>query len=106
MPAPLIVSISHSLGKEEARRRLDPGFTKVAATLPILKVENEAWNGDRLEFRVSAIGQVAEGFMDVAEDHVRVEVQLPWLLQRMAETIRDAIQTRGKVLLEHKPPSS
>jgi hypothetical protein len=65
-------------------------------------VENEAWNGDRLEFRVSAIGQVAEGFMDVAEDHVRVEVQLPWLLQRMAETIRDAIQARGKVLLEHK----
>ena len=44
--------------------------------------------------------------MDVAEDHVRVEVQLPWLLQRMAETIRDAIQARGRVLLEHKPPSS
>ncbi|MFM9846747.1 MAG: polyhydroxyalkanoic acid system family protein [Hyphomicrobiaceae bacterium] len=106
MAAPLVVSISHSLGKEEARRRLSPGFTKVAATLPILKVEQEAWTGDRLEFRVSAIGQVAEGFMDVAEDHVRVEVHLPWLLQRMAESIRGAIQARGRILLEHKPPTS
>jgi putative polyhydroxyalkanoate system protein len=106
MTAPLIVSISHSLGKEEARRRLSPGFTKVAAALPILKVEQEAWNGDRLEFRVSAIGQVAQGFLDVAKDHVRVEVHLPWLLQRMAGSIRDAIQARGKVLLEHKPPTT
>jgi hypothetical protein len=44
--------------------------------------------------------------LDVAEDHVRVEVHLPWLLQRMAGSIRDAIQARGKVLLEHKPPTT
>lgn len=106
MAAPLIVSISHSLGKEEALRRLRPGFTGVAAALPILKVEQEAWSGDKLEFQISALGQVATGSMDVAEDHVRVEVHLPWLLQRMAESIRGAIQERGRILLEHKPPIS
>lgn len=68
----------------------------------MLKVEEEAWTGDRLEFRVSAIGQVATGAMEVADDHVRVEVHLPWLLQRMAESIRGAIEARGRVLLEHK----
>lgn len=103
MAAPLVVSISHALGKEEALRRLRPGFTGIAGALPVLKVEEEAWTGDRLDFRVSAIGQVATGAMDVAEDHVRVEVHLPWLLQRMAESIRGAIEARGRVLLEHKP---
>jgi hypothetical protein len=38
----------------------------------------------------------------VAEDHVRIEVHLPWLLQRMAESIRGAIEARGRILLEHK----
>jgi hypothetical protein len=102
MAAPLIVSISHSLGKEEALRRLRPGFTGIAGALPVLKVEEEAWTGDRLEFRVSALGQIAAGAMDVAEDHVRIEVHLPWLLQRMAESIRGAIEARGRILLEHK----
>ena len=37
--------------------------------------------------------------MDVADDQVRVELHLPWLLQRLAESIRGAIQTRGRFFL-------
>ncbi len=37
-------------------------------------------------FRVRALGmQAAAGHVDIAEDHVQVEVVLPWLLQRFAE---------------------
>ena len=103
MAAPLIISISHALGKEEALRRLQPGLKRMTAGLPVLTVEQEAWSGDHMEFRIKALGQSASGAMDVADDYVRIELRLPWLLQRLAEGIRDTIQARGRILLENKP---
>ncbi len=102
MSKPIVVSIPHKLGKEEALRRLKPGLTKAAASFPVLKVDEEIWSGDRLTFRVRALGQAAAGMVDVAEDHVRVEVTLPWLLQKFAEMAQTAIQSRGNLLLEKK----
>jgi len=64
-----------------------------------LKVEEERWDGDRMIFRVRALGQAASGHLDVADDHVRLEVTLPWLLQRFAEVAQVAIKNRGKLLL-------
>ncbi|HZE54521.1 MAG TPA: polyhydroxyalkanoic acid system family protein [Bradyrhizobium sp.] len=99
MTAPLIVSIPHRLGREEATRRLKAGLTRVASSIPVLKVDEERWEQDRMIFRVRALGQAASGHLDVADDHVRVEVTLPWLLQRFAEVAQVAIQNRGKLLL-------
>jgi hypothetical protein len=50
-------------------------------------------------FRVRALGQAASGYLDVADDHVRLEVTLPWLLQRFAEVAQAAIKARGNLLL-------
>jgi hypothetical protein len=50
-------------------------------------------------FGVRALGQAASGHLDVADDHVRVEVVLPWLLQRFAEVAQAAIRKRGNMLL-------
>ena len=80
MSAPLIVSIPHRLGREEATRRLKTGLTRAAASIPVLKVDEERWEGDRMVFRVRALGQLASGHLDVADDHVRLEVTLPRLL--------------------------
>ena len=99
MSAPLVVSIPHQLGREEATRRLKAGLTRAAASIPVLKVDEERWDGDRMMFRVRALGQAASGQIDVAEDHVRLEVMLPWLLQRFAEMAQIAIRDRGKFLL-------
>src|SRR5947209_20063446 len=99
MSAPLVVSIPHRLGREEARRRLQSGLTRAAATLPVLKVDEERWDGDRMIFRVRALGQAAAGQVDVEDGHVRVEVTLPWLLQRFAAAAQTAIKNRGKLLL-------
>src|SRR3954468_2853899 len=99
MSTPLVVSIPHRLGREEARRRLQMGLTRAAASMPVLKVDDEKWDGDRMIFRVRALGQAAAGHVDVADDHVRVEVTLPWLLQLFAEVAQNAIKTRGKLLL-------
>jgi hypothetical protein len=102
MTNPLVISIPHSLGKDEVLRRLKPGLTALTGDTPMLTVEEEAWNGDEMSFRVRALGQSASGTMQVAEDHVRVAVVLPWLLQRIAGGLEAAIKARGKVLLEDK----
>jgi hypothetical protein len=102
MSAPLVVSIPHRLGREEATRRLKTGLTRAAASVPVLSVDEERWDGDRMIFRVRALGQAASGHLDVADDHVRLEVTLPWLLQRFAEVAQAAIRNRGQLLLTKK----
>ena len=102
MSVPLIVSIPHRLGREEAVRRLKAGLTRAASSVPVMKVDEERWEENRMIFRVRALGQAASGHVDVADDHVRVEVTLPWLLQKFAEVAQAAIKKRGQLLLDKK----
>jgi Putative polyhydroxyalkanoic acid system protein (PHA_gran_rgn) len=99
MSAPLVVSIPHSLGRQEAVRRLKEGLSRAASSVPVLKVDEERWEDNRMTFRVRALGQAAAGHVDVADDHVKVEVMLPWLLQRFAQAAQAAIRNRGNLLL-------
>jgi putative polyhydroxyalkanoic acid system protein len=93
----------HRLGKDEAVRRLQNGLGNVQANFGhLFKVQEENWTGNRLQFRVSALGQVASGNIDVAEDHVRLEVLLPWLLAKVAEAIQPLIRKEGVLMLEKK----
>lgn len=81
MSGPLIVTIPHKLGKEEALRRVKPALSRASESFPVLKVEQEVWSGDRMEFRVRAMGQVAAGNIQVGDNDVRLEVTLPWQLR-------------------------
>ena len=99
MSAPLVVSIPHRLGREEAARRLKTGLGRAAASVPVVQVEEERWSGDTMNFRIRALGQIATGQVDVADDHVKVQVVLPWLLQRFAEMAQATIRNRGQLLL-------
>lgn len=99
MPAPLMVSIPHHLGREEATRRLKGGLSRAATSFAVLKVDEERWEDDRMIFRVRALGQAASGHVVVAEDHVQLQVTLPWLLQRFAQAAQAVIQNRGNLLL-------
>jgi len=47
-------------------------------------------------------GQSATGSIDVAEDYVRLEVLLPWLLARLVGTIQPLIRKEGTLLIEKK----
>ncbi len=68
----------------------------------MLAVQAEVWTGDDLAFRVSALGQVASGIINVAQDHVRLEVVLPWLLAQLVEKMEPLIQKQGTLMLEKK----
>jgi hypothetical protein len=99
---PLVVTIPHKLGREEALRRIRPALGKASESFPVLKVEEEAWSGDRMDFRVRALGQVAAGNVQVADESVRLEVTLPWLLHKFAEVVQKTVTGRGQILLEKK----
>ena len=99
MSAPLVVSIPHRLGREEAERRLKSGLGRAAASIPVMHVEEERRSDDSKAIRIRAMGQDATGKVDVGDDQVRVEVVLPWLLQRFAEMAQAAIKKRGQLLL-------
>jgi hypothetical protein len=103
MVKPLVVSIPHQLGKEEAVRRLKAGLASARTQYAsLIKVDQETWTGDRLDFGVTAMAQQVSGTIDVAEDHVRLEVVLPWLLARLASNVQDMVRKRGTLLLEKK----
>lgn len=103
MAQPFIVSIPHKLGKDEAIRRLKAGLGSVRSEYgKILQVHEEIWSGDRLAFRLTALKQRVSGTVDVAEDHVRLEVTLPWLLAGMAHGIQATIRARATRMLEKK----
>ncbi len=97
---PVIMIIPHSLGKEEAMRRLKSGLA--TANLPFLTIDREFWNNDLLEFSVSAMGQTASGSALVMSDGVRLTLILPWLLQRFAKLAGGTLASRTKLLLDKK----
>ena len=104
MTRPIQVTIPHDRGREEARRRIAGGFSRLADQLPgggLAKV-TESWSGDRMSFAVRAIGQTMNGHIDVLDDAVRMEVELPTILAAIAEKLRDRLQKAGQLLLTRK----
>ena len=103
MPEPLVVIIPHRLGKDVALQRIKSGFDRAKAEFAwLLTVEEEIWSGDRLGFRVAALGQRAAGIIDVADAAVRLEVTLPRLLARFAHGVQRVIGQHGQLMLEKK----
>lgn len=103
MSKPVVVTISHHHGKQEALRRIKSGLTKARDNFSaLMKIEEETWVGDELTFRVAVLGQAASGTIAVAEDNVRLEVHLPWLLARLAERAKGLIRKEGTLMLEKK----
>ena len=59
-----------------------------------------AWNPSQLAAIPWTFGQTTTGIVDVAEDHVRLEVQLPWLLSMLANKAKALVEKQGKLMLE------
>lgn len=103
MSQPLVVTIPHRLGREEAARRLKAGFSHARTNWSaLMTMKEETWSGDQLAFRIGALGQEAAGTIDVGEDNVRIEVELPWLIARIADKIRPVLQRETQAMLEKK----
>jgi hypothetical protein len=100
------VNIPHSLGKDEARRRIEEGFGRMRQQMTggfgALVAVNERWEGDRLHFEGGGMGQKLTGRLDVLADSVRLEVDLPEILAAIADKIAGRLKTEGQKLLEKR----
>ena len=98
---PITVTISHRLGREEAKRRIDSGLASVRAEVaPYVKTLDYTWDDYRLDFRVVAMMQTITGRIEVYDDFVKIELALPRLLHLLAKTIAGRIENRAAALLE------
>jgi hypothetical protein len=103
MSKPIVVSIPHRLGKEEAARRLKAGLERTRTAFGSqLAVLQEDWSGEHLNLRMAIFGHATDGTIDVAEDHIRIEVQLPWFIGMLADKAKALIQRQGQLMLEKK----
>jgi len=85
MTKPLTITIPHSLGAAEAKRRISEGieYLRQQYAKQITRAD-VVWQGDRAELQVAALGQTTHARVDVSEDALRIEIDLPWLLQKLA----------------------
>ncbi|HEY0412792.1 MAG TPA: polyhydroxyalkanoic acid system family protein [Allosphingosinicella sp.] len=102
MSSPIVVDLPHSLGREEARRRIERGRGKLAQQIPGGAEVESNWAGDRLSLRVQAMGQDIRSTLDVQERIVRMEVLLPPALAFFGKGIEALLRRQGEALLEDK----
>jgi hypothetical protein len=103
MAQPLVVSIPHRLGRDEAVRRIKSGLGEARTQFAhLITLSEGAWEDNRLSLQASALGQVATGLIDVRDDYVQVTVQLPWLLGKFAQAAAPLIQRQGTLMLEKR----
>ena len=106
MSRPVTISVPHQLGREEARRRIAEGFgqlqQQMTGGLKGMVACQQRWEGDRLHFEASSLGQKMTGRLDVSDDALRIEVDLPAILAALAERIAGKLKETSRQLLEKK----
>ncbi len=110
MARPVTVTIPHALGKDEARRRIEQGFGQLqqqmtsgaAGILGGMFVFQQQWIGDRLQFEGTGLGQKITGRLDVRDNAVEIQLDLPEMLAAIADRIAGRLKIEGQKLLEKK----
>jgi hypothetical protein len=101
MSQPLMVSIPHRLGRQEAKRRLDGGIARLSSELSaFVTTLDYGWHGDILNLNAQAMRQTITGRVEVMDDAVRIEIDLPWLLRLLGNMIGKQARDRAALMLE------
>lgn len=106
MSREVLVVLPHSLGRQEARRRVTIAIERAQATLGQGLVNTDVqWpREDHGAVSVRAMGQTVTAEIDVEDTQVCVRVLLPWLLAGLAGKITKRIEQAGATLqIGHDP---
>lgn len=106
MTKELLVVLPHSLGREEARRRVADAVEHGRQRFSAFVSADVAWpNEHRADLDIGALGQNVKAQIDVEAQEVRVRVYLPWLLASFAEKVSERIRHVGgdALRLGHNP---
>jgi len=102
MAKPITVSIPHDLGKAEARKRVEEGMGRILQQFGEGVKMTHTWEGDRLSFAAKVVGQAVAGRLDVLEDAVKMEVDLPPFFAMIADKVKGRLKKEGQLMLEKK----
>lgn len=102
MASPINVDLPHSLGAEEAKRRMQGGIGKLEDHIPGGAIVDSSWAGDRMHLNVRAMGQEVRAVVDVEEKLVRLQLDLPPMLSFFGKKIESLIRRQGTQMLEDK----
>ena len=96
------VSLPHELGAKEVRRRMHTHADEIGDYFPagMAEVETNWSHEDRMDLLILAAGQRIEGGIDVGEDTVVIELDLPGMLGFMRGTLERAVRKNAGKLLE------
>ena len=100
MSQPIEVDLPHSLGKDEARRRIANNVHKLEEHIPGGAQVQSGWNGDQLNLNIAAMGESVNATIDVMDSKVHLRVLLPGMLGMFSGVVHAALQKKGSVLLE------
>lgn len=98
------IALPHDLGKEEVRRRLRERSHEIADYIPggLANVETQ-WQGeDVMQLKVNAMGQGITGDIEVHENQVVFQIELPAALSFVRPMIESAIRSNASKMLEKK----
>ena len=95
------VPIPHSLGREEARRRLHSRSGDIAGLVPggMADVTVNWPNKDRMELCVKAMGKTIDAHVEVGDSAVMVVIDLPASLAFFEPLVRGAVESKAQKLL-------
>ncbi|MEO6434044.1 MAG: polyhydroxyalkanoic acid system family protein [Sphingomicrobium sp.] len=100
MSQPIELDLPHSLGKEEARRRIADNVHRLADQIPGGGNIQSNWTGDRLDLAIAAMGEQVHAALDVQDTKVHLRFTLPGMLGMFSGVIAGALKAKGGILLE------
>jgi hypothetical protein len=101
MPGFTIINVPHTLGREEARRRLRTRVGELPSHIPGgLANVRSSWPGENtMALEVAAMGQQVSCMLDVQDRSIRVSLVLPPMLSFLSGAIAAAVRDRGNEFL-------
>jgi hypothetical protein len=101
MAEPTTIEISHTLGREEARRRVTSRIGELGSHLPgnIADVKTSWLAENRIALEIKAMGQVVSATIDIEDRVLRVSFTLPGMLSFFSKAVAAAVKEKGGQLL-------
>lgn len=95
------VTLPHDLPKDEVRRRMRAHADEIAGFFPagIAKVTTDWHSEDRMSIAAEVVGYTIPGGVDVRDNEVVIEMQLPAMLGLMRGPLEHAVKKEAGRLL-------
>lgn len=95
------VTLAHDLTREEVRRRMRAHADEIAGFFPagLAKVTTDWPNEDRMSIIAEVVGYSIPGGVDVRDNEVVIEMQLPVMLGLMRGPLEHAVKKEAGRLL-------